>query len=79
VATWEAKGGRTEVRGQSGQIVCKTPISKITRAKWAGGVAQVVECLLCKCKAMSSNPSPTKKKKRAPKYIGLMVEMQSRL
>jgi hypothetical protein len=37
------------------------PISKITRAKWAGGVGQVVELLLCKCKALSSNPNPTKK------------------
>jgi hypothetical protein len=35
-------------------------ISKITRAKWTGGVAQVVECLLCKRKERS-NPSPTKK------------------
>jgi hypothetical protein len=25
-----------------------TPPSKITRAKWTGGVAQVVQCLLCK-------------------------------
>jgi hypothetical protein len=25
------------------------PISKITRAKWTGGVAQAAECLLCKC------------------------------
>jgi hypothetical protein len=26
------------VQGQLGQIVCETPISKINRAKWAGGV-----------------------------------------
>jgi hypothetical protein len=38
-------------------------ISKITRAKCTVGMAQVVECLFCKCKALSSNPSPTKKKK----------------
>jgi hypothetical protein len=37
-------------------------ISKTTRAKWTGGVAQVVEGLLCKHKALSSNPSPTKNK-----------------
>jgi hypothetical protein len=37
-------------------------ISKTTRAKGAGGVPQVVECLLCKCKALSSKPSPNKKK-----------------
>jgi hypothetical protein len=39
-------------------------ISKITREEWTGGVAQVVECLLCKCKVLNSNPSPTKKKER---------------
>jgi hypothetical protein len=38
-------------------------MGKITRAKWAGGVAQSIEYLLCKCKALSSNPTPTKKKK----------------
>jgi hypothetical protein len=40
-------------------------ISKITRAKWIGGVAQAVECLLCKLTALSSNPSPTKKQTRS--------------
>jgi hypothetical protein len=39
----------------------RDPISKITRAKWTGGVAQAVEHLFCKCKALSSNPSLTKK------------------
>jgi hypothetical protein len=41
-------------------------ISKITKATWAGGVAQAVQYLLCKCEALSSNSSPTggKKKKR---------------
>jgi hypothetical protein len=54
-----------EAQGQSWQRDYETPISKITRAKWPGGVAQAVEQLLCKCKceALSSNPSPTKKKK----------------
>jgi hypothetical protein len=28
---------------------------------WTGGMAQAVEHLLCKCKVLSSNPSPTKK------------------
>jgi hypothetical protein len=41
------------VGGQSGQI------SKITRAKHTGGVVQVVEYLLCKHEALSSNPDPT--------------------
>jgi hypothetical protein len=58
---------RIMVQGQHGQIVCETPISKITRAKWTGSVAQVIECLLCKCEALSSNPSLTKKKKKRKK------------
>jgi hypothetical protein len=32
----------------------RDPISKITRAKWTGSVAQAVEHLLCKCEALSS-------------------------
>jgi hypothetical protein len=32
-------------------------ISKIIRAKWTEGVVQAVEHLLCKCEALSSNPS----------------------
>jgi hypothetical protein len=39
------------------------PIFKITRVKWTGGVAQVVEHLFCKGEALSSNPSPTKEKR----------------
>jgi hypothetical protein len=35
-------------------------ISKITRAKRAGGLAQEVECLPSKCKALISNPSTAK-------------------
>jgi hypothetical protein len=40
------------------------PISKTTRAKWTGGVVQVLDQLLCKCEALSSTPdtpSPTKR------------------
>jgi hypothetical protein len=37
----------------------ETPISEITRAKWTGDVVEAAECLLCKCKAESSDPSPT--------------------
>jgi hypothetical protein len=43
-------------------------ISKITRAKWAGGMAQVVECLLFELEALSLNPSPDNNKKR--KLVG---------
>jgi hypothetical protein len=38
-------------------------LSKITRVKWTGSVAQAVECLFCKHKALSSNPNLTKNKK----------------
>jgi hypothetical protein len=36
-------------------------ISKITKVKWTGTVAQEVECLLCHHKALSSTPSLIKK------------------
>jgi hypothetical protein len=39
-------------------------ISKITRAKLTRGATQSIEHLLCKSKALSSNPSHTKKKKK---------------
>jgi hypothetical protein len=61
LAAWEA-----EIRG-SGPAQTNSSqdlISKRNRAKWTGGVAQAVERLLCKCTALSSNPSPTKKKKK---------------
>jgi hypothetical protein len=62
LATWETDIRNIMVHGQCGQIVCETPIPKITRANWAGGVTQAVDCLFCKqWKALSSNPSPTKK------------------
>jgi hypothetical protein len=65
LATWEAEIRRITVQGQPGQIVHETPpFPKITIEKWIGIVAQVVEDLLCKCKALSSNPFPTRKKGR---------------
>jgi hypothetical protein len=39
-------------------------LQNITRAKWIGGRAQGVYCPLCKCEALSSNPSSTKKGKK---------------
>jgi hypothetical protein len=50
----EAEIGRIKVQGQPREIVPETPISKITRTKWTGGVAKVVEHLLCKLEALSS-------------------------
>jgi hypothetical protein len=35
------------------QISLWDPISKIATVKWTGGVAQVVECLLCKPKVLT--------------------------
>jgi hypothetical protein len=64
LTTWEAKIKKIKVRGQPGQIVHKTPSPKVTRAKWTGDLAQVVEHLLCKHKALSLNTKPTKKKKK---------------
>jgi hypothetical protein len=53
LATWKAEIEKTAVQGQPNQIVCETPISKITIAKWTGGMAQAVESLLCKHEALS--------------------------
>jgi hypothetical protein len=62
LATWEAEIRWILVQSQPRKIVLETPISKTTRTKWTGGVAQAADCLLCKCETLSSNPSPTKKK-----------------
>jgi hypothetical protein len=64
LVTWEAETGKTEVQGQPGQTVLETPTCRITRAKVTGDVAQAVEHLLCRHEALSSNPSPTKKKNK---------------
>jgi hypothetical protein len=53
--------GRTAVQGQPEQI---DPTSKITRAKWTRGGAQLVQHLLCKSEALSSNQSHSPKKKK---------------
>jgi hypothetical protein len=42
-------------------------VFKITKANWTGSVTQAVECLLCKHKALHSNPTPTKKEKKKNK------------
>jgi hypothetical protein len=51
--TWQTEMWRTEIRGHPRQIVLENPSPKITRAKWTGGVAQEVECLLCKEETLS--------------------------
>jgi hypothetical protein len=47
-----------------------------------GGIAEAVECLLCKCEALSSNSGPTKKKLKRPHILigialGLWVNIES--
>jgi hypothetical protein len=39
---------------------------------WAGGVAQVVECLPRKCEVLSSDPSTAKKKKKKDFQLNLL-------
>jgi hypothetical protein len=41
-----------------------------------GGMAQVVECLLCKFKALRSNPRPIKKKKKISKIMLVILPIQ---
>jgi hypothetical protein len=58
LAIWEAEIGRIKVEGSP-----PDPIFKRTRAKWTGSMDQVLEHLLGKREALSSNPGPTKKKR----------------
>jgi hypothetical protein len=53
---WEDWGLRSALA-----VFPRNAISKIIRAKWTGGVAQVVEHLLCEHEALIANPNPTKK------------------
>jgi hypothetical protein len=57
LTAWEAEIGRIAIRGQPGQIV-----GEIYLQNSQSKMAQVEKCLLCKSKALSSNPSPTKRK-----------------
>jgi hypothetical protein len=59
LATWEA-----EIRRIKFQANC-------SYVKWTGGVAQAMECPLCKHKAQSSNSSPTKKERVAGGGTGM--------
>jgi hypothetical protein len=64
LATWEAEIERTVVWGQLRQIVCETPITKLTRTKWIVGVAQGVQCMLWKQEGLNSSPSSTTTNKK---------------
>jgi hypothetical protein len=70
LATCEAERRRIVIHHQSWQIVPEIPYSKKNQQrKWTGGMAQEVNCLSGKHKALSSNsmtlpdPIPQKKEK----------------
>jgi hypothetical protein len=67
IITWEAEiGWRIKVRSQPGQDSLRDPPPNLQKnqseTNWRRGLR--VERLLCKCKALSSNSGPTKKRKR---------------
>jgi hypothetical protein len=53
--------------------IVRDPISKITRAKWTGGVAQVVEHLLCKASSSDFKPQSYKKIKNTECWPGMVA------
>jgi hypothetical protein len=65
LATLDAEIWKIKVQGLLSQTVDRNSKYKMTRAKWTGGFAQVVEC---KPKVMSSNPSLNKKKNHPRKH-----------
>jgi hypothetical protein len=54
-----------------GQIVWRPLSPKWLEQNGLKGMDQAVEHMFCKCEAMSSNPSPTKKKE---KYSSMMLK-----
>jgi hypothetical protein len=62
--TWKAKIGRIMVQ----QSVRDTTSPKKPEQPWIGGVALAVNHLLCKGKALNSNPSPTHPPKSNEKF-----------
>jgi hypothetical protein len=63
LAAQEAEIRRISVQSQPEKIVFETlSRGKNTTQKRDGGLAQVIECLLSKCKTLSSNANATTKK-----------------
>jgi hypothetical protein len=58
--------GRSQFEASQGKIFHQksSPVYPQATAIWTGGVAEVVEYLLCKCEALSSNLKPTKERER---------------
>jgi hypothetical protein len=67
LATWGSTNRRIIVQGCLG--IKQNPISKITKAKRAGGVVQVVECLPSKYEALSFIPIIDRAPKQKPYRI----------
>jgi hypothetical protein len=63
LTSWEAEIKGIKVWGQPRQVVYETQSPKITKAKWTGHMAQVVEYLFCKCKALVQTSVPPKKER----------------
>jgi hypothetical protein len=55
------------------KIVYETPISKIIRAKWTGGVAQTVEHLLCKQESLSPTKKTQLHKKKKKNHFWIVI------
>jgi hypothetical protein len=72
LATQEAEIRRIKVRSQLRQIVYKTLSWKYPIQERASGVTQVVECLLSKIEALSSNRSAAKKTKQQQNYASTL-------
>jgi hypothetical protein len=47
----------------------RDPVSKITRAKWTGSMAQVLEYLVCKVQSTEFKPQSHQKKKKKTRKI----------
>jgi hypothetical protein len=61
-----SNSGKLKIEGSQSrlpELKKARPISKITRAKRAGGMGQVAEYLLCPHEAQNLSPSTIKKKK----------------
>jgi Zn ribbon nucleic-acid-binding protein len=67
------RSGGSQFEASPGKWFARS-ISKITRAKWTGGVIQAVECLLCKHEALTSNPNSTEKKIRRDKSHFILIK-----
>jgi hypothetical protein len=68
LAIWEAEVRRIVVYGQPWRIVHETLLSKITKAKWSGSLAQT-DYQHSKHEALSSNPSIIKTSKYQKKNL----------